>query len=334
MSKPRVGINGFGRIGRCIFRSNLVSDLIDIVAINDLSTCETAVHLLKYDSAYGTIKDNVKVIGEDDFSVNDIKVKNFTVRNPEEIPWKDAGVDIVLECTGFFCDYEGAARHLKGGAKKVIISAPAKNGVEKTIVMGVNEETYDPAKHDVVSNASCTTNCLAPLAKIIDENFGIVKGLMTTVHSYTGDQQLLDSSHKDLRRARSAALSMIPTSTGAAKAIGEVLPHLKGKMHGLAVRVPTPTVSLVDLVCELNKSTTVEEVLKKASEDKMKGILEYCDKELVSIDFKHNPNSSIIDGLCTCMIGEKMLKVLSWYDNEWAYSTRMVELSEYIGKRL
>lgn len=327
----KIAINGFGRIGRNILRASINTKELDFVAINDLTDAGTLAHLLKYDSVQGifdaeiTAKDGAIV-------VNGKEIKILAVKDPADLPWKAMGVDIALECSGLFTDREKASKHLAAGAKKVIISAPAKNP-DITIVMGVNEDKYDPANHNIVSNASCTTNCLAPVAKVILENFGIVKGLMTTIHSYTNDQRILDLPHKDLRRARAAALSMIPTTTGAATAVSLVLPELKGKLDGISIRVPTPNVSLVDLVVDLEKDTTAEEVnaaLKKAADGKLKGILQFCEEELVSIDFKGNPNSSIVDASNTAVIGNNMLKVLSWYDNEWGYSSRMRDLAVYI----
>lgn len=330
----KIAINGFGRIGRNILRASINTKELDFVAINDLTDAGTLAHLLKYDSVQGifdaeiTAKDGAIV-------VNGKEIKILAVKDPADLPWKAMGVDIALECSGLFTDREKASKHLAAGAKKVIISAPAKNP-DITIVMGVNEDKYDSANHNIVSNASCTTNCLAPVAKVILENFGIVKGLMTTIHSYTNDQRILDLPHKDLRRARAAALSMIPTTTGAATAVSLVLPELKGKLDGISIRVPTPNVSLVDLVVDLEKDTTAEEVnaaLKKAADGKLKGILQFCEEELVSIDFKGNPNSSIVDASNTAVIGNNMLKVLSWYDNEWGYSSRMRDLSIYIAKK-
>lgn len=321
----KVGINGFGRIGRNIFRAAALDPLfrdIEIVAINDLTDTATLAHLLKYDSVMGRMESEVEIDGEG-IVVNGAKIKVTSQRNPADILWGDLGVDYVAECTGLFRDHESAQAHIDGGAKKVIISAPAKGDV-KTFVMGVNEDDYDDLKHHVVSNASCTTNCLAPFAKVIMDNFGIKRGLMTTVHAYTGDQRLLDFPHSDLRRARAAALSMIPTKTGAASAVSLVIPELKGKFDGLAVRVPTPTVSLVDAVMEVEKETTVEEVnaALKAAANRYLG---YTDLPLVSIDFQGDSRSSIVDSQSTKTIG-KSVKVLSWYDNEWGYSNRMLDL--------
>jgi glyceraldehyde 3-phosphate dehydrogenase len=331
----KVGINGFGRIGRLLFRAAAKNPKIQIIAINDLTNAETMAHLLKYDSVHGAM--DVQVSAKSDaIEVGGKAVAIRSVRDPEKIDWKSLGVDIVAECTGLFTKREDAAKHLTAGARKVIISAPATNP-DITIVMGVNSHRYDPKQHHIVSNASCTTNCLAPVAKVLHENFKIKRGLMTTVHSYTGDQRLLDFPHKDLRRARSAALSMVPTTTGAAKAVGLVLPELAGKLNGLAVRVPTPNVSLVDLVVAIDKSgVTVSEVnaaLKQASEDVLKGILGYSEAPLVSSDFNGCALSSIVDAPTTYVIDE-MVKVLSWYDNETGYSTRMVDLAAMIGEQL
>ncbi|OGW07456.1 MAG: type I glyceraldehyde-3-phosphate dehydrogenase [Nitrospinae bacterium RIFCSPLOWO2_02_39_17] len=327
----KVGINGFGRIGRNLLRASLNTKEIEFVAANDITDAKTLAHLLKYDSILGNLDADVKAQG-DTISVNGKPLKVLAVSDPSQLPWKDLGVDIVVESTGRFTEKDGASKHLSAGAKKVIISAPAKNE-DITIVLGVNEKSYDPKKHHVLSNASCTTNCLAPVAKVLLENFGIKRGLMTTIHSYTNDQKILDLPHKDLRRARAAAVSMIPTTTGAAKAVSLVLPQLKGKLDGMAIRVPTPNVSVVDLVAELDKDTTAEEVnasLKKAAEGELKGILQYCDEPLVSIDFNGNSNSSIVDALSTKVIEKKMVKVLAWYDNEWGYSCRVRDLISYI----
>ena len=332
----KVGINGFGRIGRLFFRAALEEGVkdIDIVAVNDLTDSKTLAHLLKYDSTFGQLKATVEA-KEGAIVVNGKEIKVFSQKDPALIPWKDAGIQVVVESTGRFTDAEKAKAHIAAGAKKVIISAPAKNE-DGTFVMGVNEDKYDPKKHNIISNASCTTNGLAPLAKVLLDNFGIKNGIMTTIHSYTNDQVILDFPHKDLRRARAAGLSMIPTSTGAAKAIGLVIPELKGKMDGLAVRVPTPDVSLVDLTVETEKPTTaaeVNETLKKASQSpRLKGILSVCEIPLVSIDFKGDKTSSIIDAESTKVIGN-MVKVLAWYDNEWGYSNRIVDLCIYIVKK-
>jgi glyceraldehyde 3-phosphate dehydrogenase len=330
----RVGINGFGRIGRNIMRAAMADKNIDFVAVNDLTTPATLAHLLKYDSVLGNLHATVEAKG-DSISVDGDEFKVLSKRDPGELPWKDLGVDVVFESTGLFTNRDAAAKHIAAGAKKVVITAPAK-GQDVTVVLGVNEETYDPAKHHVISNASCTTNCLAPLAKVLHQSFGIKNGWMTTIHSYTNDQQLLDLPHKDLRRARAAALSMIPTSTGAASAVGEVLPELKGKLDGFAMRVPTPNVSVVDLAAQLNKNTTADEVnaaLKAAADGPMKNILAYSTAQLVSIDFKGNPHSSIIDAEYTKVMDGNFVKVLSWYDNEWGYSNRCVDLLRLLVKK-
>ena len=334
----KVDINGFGRIGRNVLRiaqERLDKD-IEIVAINARAEAETLAHLFTYDSCYGIFKGNVEVKDENTIKINSNEIKILRHNDPEEIPWKELGVDVVIESTGLFTQKEKASKHIKAGAKKVIITAPGK-GEDITIVMGVNEDDYDNEKHNIISNASCTTNCLAPMAKVLDEKFGIEKGLMTTIHAYTNDQRILDKNHKDLRRARAAAESMIPTTTGAAKAVSKVLPQLEGKLNGFSVRVPTPTVSMVDLVCELKKDVTLEEVnnvLKEASKGKLNGILGYCDKPLVSIDYRGDSRSSIIDALSTMVIDKNMVKVVSWYDNEWGYSTRTVDLVNYVAKNM
>lgn len=331
----KVGINGFGRIGRTVFRAAMNRADIEVVAVNDLTNACTLAHLLEYDSVHGILEADIYANEEREFRVNGKDIKAFALPDPGAIPWGDYGVEIVIESSGRFTDRESASKHLKGGARKVVISAPAKNE-DITIVMGVNEEKYDPAKHHVVSNASCTTNCLAPFAKILQREFGIVRGLMTTIHSYTNDQQILDLPHKDLRRARAAAMSIIPTTTGAAKAVALVLPELKGKLNGMAMRVPTPNVSVVDLVAELAKPASVGDingVLKAAAEGELKGILAYSDLPLVSRDYNGNPHSSIVDGLSTMVIEGNLVKVVSWYDNEWGYSNRVVDLVAYIGKR-
>jgi glyceraldehyde 3-phosphate dehydrogenase len=330
----RVGINGFGRIGRNIMRAALGDKNIDFVAVNDLTNAATLAHLLKYDSVLGNIHATVEAKA-DSISVDGDEFKVLSKRDPAELPWKDLGVDVVFESTGLFTNRDAAAKHLTAGAKKVVITAPAK-GQDITVVLGVNEDKYDPAKHHVISNASCTTNCLAPLAKVLHQTFGIKNGWMTTIHSYTNDQQLLDLPHKDLRRARAAALSMIPTTTGAAVAVGEVLPELKGRLDGFAMRVPTPNVSVVDLAAILSKNTTAEEVnaaLKAAADGPMKGILAYSTAPLVSIDFKGNPNSSIVDAEYTKVMDGNFVKVLSWYDNEWGYSNRCVDLLRLLVKK-
>jgi len=330
----KVAINGFGRIGRNVFRAARGNPDIEIVAINDLTDAATLAHLLKFDSVHGTFAADVHVDGES-LIVDGRTIRVLKEKDPAALPWKQLAIDIAVESTGRFTDREDADKHCQAGARKVVISAPGKNA-DITVCMGVNEKSYDPGAHHVVSNASCTTNCLAPVAMVLLEQFGIVKGLMTTVHSYTNDQQILDLPHKDLRRARAACVSMIPTSTGAAKAVGLVLPQLKGKLDGMAVRVPTPNVSLIDLVVETEKQTTVAEVnavMKKAAEGPLKGILEYCELPLVSRDFNGNPASSIIDSLTTNVIGSNMVKVISWYDNEWGYSNRLLDLVRYVSRK-
>lgn len=330
----KVAINGFGRIGRVVFRAALAHPNIEIVAINDLTDANMLAHLLQYDSVHGSFTGQVAVDG-DYLIVEDQKVKVFAERDPALLPWAELEVDIVIEATGRFKKRDQAAKHMEAGAKKVIISAPAKDE-DITIVMGVNEEKYDAANHHVVSNASCTTNCLAPFAKVLHDEFGIKRGMMTTIHSYTNDQQVLDFPHSDYRRARAAAVSMIPTSTGAAKAVALVLPELKGKLNGMAVRVPTPNVSAVDLVVELDKEVTVDEVntkLKEAAEGQLQGILEYNELPLVSIDYNGNPASSIIDGLSTMVMEGNLLKILAWYDNETGYSYRILDLIEYMASK-
>jgi len=330
----KVGINGFGRIGRNIMRAAMKHKDIDFVAVNDLTNAATLAHLLKYDSVIGNLDADVKASGEG-ISVNGDAFKVLAIKDPAQLPWKDLGVDVVFESTGLFTDRDSAAKHLAAGAKKVIITAPAKKP-DVTVVLGVNEGTYDPSKHQIISNASCTTNCLAPLAKVLHESFGIKKGWMTTVHSYTNDQQLLDLPHKDLRRARAAALSMIPTTTGAASAMGEVMPALKGRLDGFSMRVPTPNVSVVDLSAILEKSTTGDEVnaaLRAAADGPLKGILAMSDEPLVSIDFKGNSNSSIVDTAYTKVMDGDFVKVVSWYDNEWGYSNRCVDLLHLLVKK-
>jgi glyceraldehyde 3-phosphate dehydrogenase len=330
----RVGINGFGRIGRNIMRAALGDRNIDFVAVNDLTNAATLAHLLKYDSVLGNLQAKVEVSG-DGIAVDGDQFKVLSLRDPAQLPWKDLGVDVVLESTGLFTDRANAAKHITAGAKKVIITAPAK-GPDITVVLGVNDDKYDPSKHQIISNASCTTNCLAPLAKVIHQCFGIKKGWMTTIHSYTNDQNLLDLPHKDLRRARAAALSMIPTTTGAAVAVGEVLPELKGRLDGFAMRVPTPNVSVVDLAALVDKKTTAEDVnrtLKEAAEGPLKGILQYSSEELVSMDFKGNPRSSIVDAPYTKVMDGDFVKVLSWYDNEWGYSNRCVDLLRLLASK-
>jgi len=330
----KVAINGFGRIGRNVLRAAVNDKEIDFVAINDVTDTKTLAHLLKYDSIYGRFDGSVEH-GTDGITVNGKKIKVTAERDPSKLPWKELGVDIALECTGLFTARDKAKGHLDAGAKKVIISAPAKEE-DLTLCMGVNHTLYDPKKHHIISNASCTTNCLAPIAKVLHRNFVIKKGLMTTVHAYTNDQNILDLPHKDLRRARAAALSMIPTTTGAAKAVGLVLPELNGKLDGISIRVPVATVSLVDLVAEVEKEATVESVnasLKKASEGELKGILEYCADECVSIDFSGNTHSSIVDALSTKVISPNLVKVFAWYDNEWGFSSRMRDLILYMFSR-
>ncbi|MGK7344720.1 MAG: type I glyceraldehyde-3-phosphate dehydrogenase [Candidatus Nitrospinota bacterium M3_3B_026] len=330
----KVGINGFGRIGRNLFRACQGSDDIEIVSINDITDAATLAHLLKYDSTFGIFEGEVSA-GDGSITVNGRKIGITAERDPEKLPWKDLGVEVVVESTGLFTKREDAEKHLKAGAKKVVISAPAK-GEDVTIVLGVNDDKYDPSSHHIISNASCTTNCLAPLAKIVHDSFGIVNGLMTTIHSYTNDQRILDLPHKDLRRARAAALSIIPTTTGAAKAVSLVLPELSGKLDGLAIRVPTPNVSLVDLVCLTEKEATVEQVnaaVKAAADGPMKGIMEYCDEPLVSRDFNGNPASSIFDSLTTKVMEGRTVKVMSWYDNEWGYSCRVRDLVKFMAEK-
>jgi glyceraldehyde 3-phosphate dehydrogenase len=344
----KVGINGFGRIGRLVARAILEkkNTSLELVAVNDLTDAKSNALMLKYDSVHGRFPGEVKVVGDDQISVNGKIIKVLSKKDPSELPWKDLGVDIVVESTGLFTvkkdgvnkkgkEVKGAENHItKGGAKKVIISAPAE-GEDITIVMGVNQDKYDPKNHSVISNASCTTNCLAPVAKVINDKWGIVKGLMTTIHAYTNDQRVQDMAHSDPRRARAAALSMIPTSTGAAKAISLVIPELKGKLDGFAIRVPTPNVSVVDLTCLLAKKATVQEInaaLKEASDKELNGILGYTEDPVVSVDFNHYPLSSIVDAPSTKVIQDDFLKVLAWYDNEWGYSNRVVDLCEYIVK--
>lgn len=327
----KVGINGFGRIGRNIFRAAMKNSDLDFVAVNDITDAKTLAHLLKYDSSLGVLGADVKA-GANSVFVNGKEIKVVAERDPANIPWKDLGAEIVVESTGFFTDADKAGKHITAGAKKVIISAPAK-GEDITIVLGVNHDKYDKTKHNIISNASCTTNCLAPVAKVLVDTFGVKRGFMTTVHSYTNDQKTLDAPHTDLRRARSAAVSIIPTSTGAAKAIGLVVPELKGKLDGLAMRVPTPNISVLDLVVELEKDATIEDVnnaMKEAADGKMKGILQYINEPLVSIDFRMNPHSSILDSLLTMALPGGFVKVIAWYDNEWAYSTRVGELIQFI----
>jgi glyceraldehyde 3-phosphate dehydrogenase len=328
----KIGINGFGRIGRLVFRAitQHYAGKLEVVAVNDLTDARTNAHLLKYDSTYGIYLGKVEA-ASDGLVVNGKKVKVLAERDPSKIPWRGLGVEIVIESTGLFTDASKAAAHLQNGAKKVIISAPAK-GEDITIVLGVNEDKYDPEKHHIISNASCTTNCIAPVVKVLHENFGIVRGFMSTIHAYTNDQRLLDMYHSDLRRARAAAQNIVPTTTGAARAIGQVIPELKGKLDGVAYRVPVPTVSLCDFVANLEKEVTVDQVnsaFKSAAQGKLNGILRYCDEPLVSSDFKGDPASSIFDALSTMAMGN-MVKVLAWYDNEWGYSCRLADLALYI----
>jgi glyceraldehyde 3-phosphate dehydrogenase len=328
----RIAINGFGRIGRCILRAALSrKEDLEIVAINDLDKPAALAHLFKYDSVHRTWPGTVKST-EKGIVVDGKEIAVTAEKDPTALPWKGMNVDVVLECTGRFTARDGAEKHLKAGAKKVIISAPAK-GPDLTIAYGINHNEYDPAKHHVISNASCTTNCLAPLAKVLVDNFGVEKGLMTTVHSYTNDQRILDLTHDDMRRARAAALSMIPTSTGAAKAIGEVIPQLKGKMHGISVRVPTPNVSLVDLTVNTQKNVTAEAVIeayRKAAEGSLKGILQFSDEQTVSVDYNGNPHSAIFDSTNCFVMGDNLLKVMAWYDNEWGFSNRMVDTAKFL----
>ncbi len=328
----KVAINGFGRIGRLVFRAALGDTDAEFVGINDITDPKTLAHLLKYDSVHGILNASVGYT-QDGIVVDGKEIKVTAIKDPAQLPWKD--VDVVVESTGLFRDRANASKHLRAGAKKVIITAPAVEP-DVTIVLGVNQEAYDPARHHIISNASCTTNCLAPVAKVLDEKFGIVKGFMTTVHAYTTDQRLLDLPHKDLRRARAAGVSMVPTTTGAAVAVGLVLPHLKGKLDGMAIRVPTPDVSLVDLVAQVSRKTTKEGVnaaMKSAAEGELKGILQYSEEPLVSVDLTGNAHSSILDALSTNVIGD-VVKVLSWYDNEWGYANRVYDLVKYIGGKL
>ena len=329
-----VGINGFGRIGRNIMRAAMGDKNLDFVAVNDLTNAQTLAHLLKYDSILGNLKAEISASG-DRISVNGDEFQVLSVKDPAQLPWKDLGVDVVFESTGLFTDRDSAAKHIAAGAKKVIITAPAKNP-DVTVVLGVNADKYEPGKHHIISNASCTTNCLAPAAKVLNERFGIRKGWMTTIHSYTNDQQLLDLPHKDLRRARAAALSIIPTTTGAALAVGEVLPELKGRLDGISMRVPTPNVSCIDLSAIVDRKTTKEEInaaFKEAADGPLKGIIEYTEAPLVSIDFRGNPHSSIVDAQYTAVMDGDFVKVLAWYDNEWGYSSRCVDLLRFLGQK-
>ena len=330
----RVGVNGFGRIGRVFFRTALESKDIEVVGVNDLADAKTLAHLLKHDSVHGTLKADVVAKGEAIF-VDGREIRVCALKDPATLPWRELGVDVVVESTGVFRDTATASKHIQAGAKKVIITAPAKDP-DATIVLGVNEQTYDPTKHRIISNASCTTNCLAPVAKVLSDSFGIVKGQMTTIHSYTNDQKILDLAHKDLRRARAAGLSMIPTSTGAAKAIYLAIPELKGKLDGVAIRVPTPNVSLVDLSVELGKTAAAGDInaaFEKAAAGPMKGILAVSREELVSIDFRGNPHSSIVDGPLTNVVDGNLAKVFSWYDNEWGFANRMIDLALLMAKK-
>jgi len=331
----RIAINGFGRIGRLVYRAAMPHRDIEIVAINDITDAPTLAHLLKHDSVHGQLKVPVTVDGSK-LMVDGRSTSVFAMKDPAQLPWKDLGVDIVVESTGLFTDREKAAVHLAAGARKVIVSAPGK-GVDATLVMGVNHQDYDPAKHQIVSNASCTTNCLAPVAKVLNDSFGIQRGVMTTIHAYTNDQRILDLPHKDLRRARAAALNQIPSTTGAAKAIGLVVPELKGKLDGVAIRVPVPDGSLVDLTVQVSRNTTIEEVnaaLKAAADGPMRGILEYSTEELVSSDVIGNPHSSVVDSKLTNVVDGNLVKVFSWYDNEWAFSVRVIELIQLMGRSL
>ncbi|MEN2768498.1 type I glyceraldehyde-3-phosphate dehydrogenase [Ornithinibacillus xuwenensis] len=330
----KIGINGFGRIGRNVFRQALKRDDVEVVAVNDLTDANMLAHLLKYDSVHGVLEEEVTVNGSN-IVVGGKEIKVLAERDPANLPWGDLGIEVVVESTGRFVDRDSSQKHIDAGAKKVIISAPAKNE-DLTVVMGVNHDQYDPSQHHIVSNASCTTNCLAPFAKVLNDNFGVKRGLMTTVHAYTNDQQILDLPHKDYRRARAAAENIIPTTTGAAKAVALVLPELKGKLNGMAVRVPVPDGSMVDLVAELEKNVTAEEVnqaFKEAAEGELKGVLEYSEAPLVSRDIVGNTHSSILDGLSTMVLEDNMVKVLSWYDNEMGYSTRVVDLVAYMGQK-
>ena len=330
----RVGINGFGRIGRNVLRANLNQADMDLVAVNDITDARTLAHLLKFDSIHGRL-DGVETQG-DAIAVGKRRFKVLSERDPARLPWKNLGVDVVLECSGLFTERAAAAKHLEAGARKVIISAPAK-GADLTVCFGVNHQSYDPAKHHVLSNASCTTNCLAPVAKVLHESFGIRRGLMTTIHAYTNDQRILDLPHKDLRRARAAGQSMIPTTTGAARAVGEVLPDLKGRLDGMAIRVPTANVSVVDLVAELEKKATAAEInaaMKAAASGPLKGILGYCEEPLVSVDFNDDSHSSVFDAQLTKVMADNFVKVLAWYDNEWGFSARMGDVTRLVGNRL
>lgn len=342
MRKIRIAINGFGRIGRTAFQKALEKESLEVIAINDLADVNTLAHLLKYDSIYGIYKEEVKSSNEIEgkslgkLIVGNKKFKVFAEKDPSNLPWKDLEIDIVLECTGFFINKEGAEKHLLAGAKKVIISAPSKSEDVNTFVLGVNQEKYDSEKNQIISCASCTTNALAPIVKVVDDHFEIEKALMTTIHSYTSDQRLVDAPHKDLRRARAANLSLIPTTTGATKAVVKTLPHLKGKLDGIAIRVPTPIVSLVDLIAKTKKKTSkdeVKQVFQRAAQEDLKGILQVIDLPLVSIDFRKNEHSAIVDLNLIMVEDQDLVKVFAWYDNEWGYSCRLVDLAEYIGKK-
>jgi len=331
----RIGINGFGRIGRMAFRAMLGKKEVEVVAVNDITDAKTLAHLLKHDSIHGSLKHQVKAEGNQ-IMLDGHAFRVIAERDPAKLPWKELKVDVVIESTGLFTAREKAALHLSAGARKVVISAPA-DGVDVTLCMGVNQQAYDPGKHHVISNASCTTNCLAPAAKVLHENFGIVHGLMTTIHSYTSDQMLQDGPHKDLRRARAAALSMVPTSTGAAKAIGLVLPMLNGKLDGIAIRVPTPNVSVVDLTATVERDaeeSSVNAAMKKAAEGELRGILAYSDEPLVSVDFNGNPHSSIFDAPLTKVLGKRLVKIFSWYDNEWGYSNRLADVTAFVASKI
>ncbi|MCP8617083.1 glyceraldehyde-3-phosphate dehydrogenase [Salirhabdus salicampi] len=335
MEKTRIAINGFGRIGRMVFRKAITDEALDVIAVNASYPPETLVHLIKYDSVHGHFHGDVEPC-ESGIKVNGKLVRLVSNRDPKQLPWNELNIDVVIEATGKFRSKEEASAHLKAGATKVIITAPGKQ-VDATVVMGVNEDSYIPNEHDVISNASCTTNCLAPVVKVIDKHFGIENGLMTTVHAFTNDQKNLDNPHKDLRRARGCTQSIIPTSTGAAKALGEVLPHMKGKLHGMALRVPTPNVSLVDLVVDVDRDITAEEVNEMFSyeaKNNLKGILKFSDEPLVSIDYTTTEYSSIIDGLSTMVMDKRKLKVLAWYDNEWGYSCRVIDLTKFVGSKV
>ncbi len=330
----RIAINGFGRIGRQSLRVLDNHKDLELVAINDLTDNKTLAHLLKFDSTYGEFEKEVHLEGEDHIIVGDKRIRVLSEKDPEKLPWKELGIDIVLECTGVFRKREGASKHILAGAKKVILSAPAKDEIDGTFVIGVNESGYDPLHHSIISNASCTTNCLAPIVKLLNDNFGIEKGVMTTIHSVTNDQKILDLPHKDLRRARSAYESIIPTTTGAAKAVSLVIPEMEGKLDGLAIRVPTLTVSIVDLVCNLKKDVTKEEINNIFKRSEKNGIIKYEDRPLVSIDYRKKPYSAIIDGLSTKVIGDNMVKILAWYDNEWGYTCRLIDLCSFVANQI